>query len=280
MVINCHKFCAIFMTNERRFDLMISNEINLEQLGSLTPEELKKVIDIFKTLSAQDFIDENARPCHLYLHLNKTNRKKYFGITTQKIARRWKNGSSYSSNTHFYSAIKLYGWENFYHIVLCDRLTIDAAKRLEMALIHCFDTTNPEFGYNKTIGGEGGCKYYTKAEAALAQKEVALRSARKRYADPNKRKDVIAASSRYQRKVREIPEILEQKRAMQRAARHKVKLVRDQLRDLYAKDPELFSKTQITYAFGFKEDNKTYICQSAKELTSLLNQLSRGDLRA
>lgn len=253
---------------------------DLSTLDGLYSEELDKITSTFKTLSVEDFIDADARPCYLYLHLNKINRKKYFGITTQKIARRWKNGSSYSTNSHFYSAIKLYGWENFYHIVLCDKLTIDAAKTLEVALIQCFNTTNPDFGYNKTIGGEGGCKYYTKTEAAVAQKEVALRSARKRYADPEKRKDVIAASSKYQRKVREIPEILEQKRAMERAARHKVKLVRDKLRDLYARHPELFSEAQITIAFGFKEDNKTYICQSAKKLTSLLNQLTGGVLIA
>lgn len=249
---------------------------DLSVLAGLSTEELNKITDVFKTLSAKDFIGDSDRPCYLYLHLNKNNRKKYFGITTQKIARRWKNGSSYSNNSHFYNAIKLYGWENFYHMVLCDRLTIDAAKKLEVALIRCFDTTNPDFGYNKTIGGEGGCKYYTKAEATLAQKETALRSARKRYADPEKRKDVIAASAKYQRKVREIPEILEQKRTMERAARRKVKLVRDQLRDLYARRPELFSEAQITNAFGFKEDNKTYICQSAKKLTSLLDQLNGG----
>lgn len=258
----------------------MNNLPDLSTLDGLYPEELNKITNTFKTLSTEDFIDANTRPCYLYLHLNKSNRKKYFGITTQKITRRWKNGSSYSNNSHFYNAIKLYGWENFYHIVLCDKLTVDAAKKLEVALIQCFETTNPNFGYNKTIGGEGGCKYYTKAEAAVAQKEVALRSARKRYADPEKRKDVIAASSKYQRKVREIPEILEQKRAMERAARHKVKLVRDQLRDLYAKQPELFSEAQVINAFGFKEDKKTYICQSAKKLTSLLDQLTGGVLIA
>jgi hypothetical protein len=256
---------------------MISNELNLEQLNSLSPEELKKVIDIFNTLSVQDFIDDNARPCYLYLHLNKSNRKKYFGITTQKITRRWKNGSSYSNNSHFYNAIKLYGWENFYHIVLCDKLTIDAAKKLEVALIRCFDTTNPEFGYNKTIGGEGGCKYYTKAEATLAQKEVALRSARKRYANPETRKAVIAAASKYQRKIRQNPEILEQKRAMQRAVRRKVKEIRDRLRELYSNQPSLFTEEQAYKAFGFQEDNKTYVCQSAKELTALFGLITGGD---
>lgn len=255
---------------------MISNEINLELLNSLSPEERAQIIEILETLSAQDFANNDARPCYLYLHLNKYNRKKYFGITTQKINRRWKNGSSYINNKHFYNAIQHYGWENFYHIVLCNKLTVSAAKKLEMALIRCFNTTNPEFGYNKTIGGEGGCKYYTKAEALLAQKETALKSARKRYADPEKRKDVIAAASKYQRRVREIPEILEQKRARQRASKHKVKLIRDQLRDIYAKHPELFSEAQITSAFDFKEDNKTYICQSAKELTALLTQINGG----
>ena len=67
---------------------------------------------------------------------------------------------------------------------------------------------------------------------------------------------------------------------MDRAARHKVKLDRDQLRDLYAKQPELFSEARVINAFGFKEDKKTYICQSAKKLTSLLDQLTGGVLIA
>jgi hypothetical protein len=256
----------------------MNNLPNLSVLNELSPEERNQIIGVLKATSTVDFTSGETRPCYLYLHLNKVNRKKYFGITTQKPSRRWKNGSSYAHNSHFYNAVQHYGWENFYHIVICDKLMVDAAKRLERELIRCFNTTNPEYGYNKTIGGEGGCKYYTKAEATQAQKETALRSARKRYADPNKRKDVIAASAKYQQKVKEIPEILERKRAMERAARSKVKLIRDQLRLLYKEHPELFGEAQVTKAFGFKKDNKTYICQSAKELTSLLINVNGGVL--
>ena len=256
---------------------MMSNKLNLEQLKNLTQEEIEQIINIFKTLSTNDFVAGNVRPCYLYLHLNKNNRKKYFGITTQKVGKRWKNGSSYSTNTHFYNSIQKYGWENFYHLVLCDQLTIGAAKRVEQLLIRCFNTTNPEYGYNKSIGGESGCKYYTTVEAETARKNTFLKSARKRYSNPETRKDVIAASSKYQRKIRENPEVVEQKRAIQRAVKQKVKNIRDQLRAIYSEQPWLFNDEQKVKAFGFKEDNKTYNCQSAKELKVLLEQICGGN---
>ena len=253
---------------------MISNDkLNIEAFEGLTPEELSIINKVFNPLTVADFITEEKRPCCLYLHLNKTNRKKYFGITTQKVAKRWKNGSTYSTNKHFYNSIQTYGWDNFYHVVLCESLTIEAAKKLEKILINTFNTTNPLYGYNKTIGGESGCKYYTVEEVAAARKETFLKAAKKRYADPEKRKDVIKASTKYQNKVRKVPEILEKKKAMQRASKQKVKVIRDLLRQLYKESPNLFTEEVVNKAFGFKEDNKTYLCQSAKELTKLFIQL-------
>lgn len=256
---------------------MISNDkLNIEAFEGLTPKELAMFNKVFSQLTATDFVINEERPCCLYLHLNKVNRKKYFGITTQKVAKRWKNGSTYSTNKHFYSSIQSYGWDSFYHIVLCKSLTIESAKKLEKILINVFNTTNPLYGYNKTIGGESGCKYYTIEEATIARKETFLKSAKKRYADPEKRKDIIKASTNYQNKVRKIPEILEKKKAMQRASKQKVKVVRDLLRQLYIESPNLFTEEVVSKAFGFKEDNKTYLCQSAKELTKLLDQVKGG----
>ena len=64
---------------------------------------------------------------------------------------------------------------------------------------------------------------------------------------------------------------------MQRAARRKVKEIRDRLRELYSNQPDLFTEEQTRKAFGFQEDNKTYICQSAKELTALFGSITGGD---
>ena len=92
----------------------------------------------------------------VYVHINKSNGKRYYGITKQEVEERWKNGHGYSSNKHFMNAINKYGWNNFEHIVIAKGLTEEEAKWLEIELIREFDTTNQDKGYNITLGGEGG----------------------------------------------------------------------------------------------------------------------------
>ena len=91
---------------------------------------------------------------YLYVHVNKINNKKYYGITCQKPTRRWQRGRSYSHNKHFYSAILKYGWDNFEHIILYDNLSKKEAQLLEQCYICLYDTTNEHKGYNLTLGGE------------------------------------------------------------------------------------------------------------------------------
>lgn len=90
----------------------------------------------------------------VYLHRNKVNGKVYVGITND-IRHRWHgDGVYYSGNEHFYRAIRKYGWSNFEHLVLFEGLTREDACEKEVELIAFYNSTNPNFGYNKSAGGE------------------------------------------------------------------------------------------------------------------------------
>ena len=91
----------------------------------------------------------------VYCHTNIMNNKKYIGITCQETSQRFRNGKGYKSSPHFYNAIKAYGWDGFTHEILAENLSEDEAKSKEIELIAKHKTTNPEFGYNITPGGDG-----------------------------------------------------------------------------------------------------------------------------
>lgn len=89
---------------------------------------------------------------YVYLHLNKQNGKKYYGITSEeKPEIRWKKG--YSHNKHFSSAINKYGWDGFFHIIIEKNLSKKEAEEIEQKLILKDKTNNPLYGYNLTSGG-------------------------------------------------------------------------------------------------------------------------------
>lgn len=90
----------------------------------------------------------------VYMHRNKINNKKYIGITGGIPEKRWNNGNGYKYNSHFYFAIKKYGWEEgFEHIVLDKNLTKREAEQREIAIISFYNTTDQNKGYNIAIGG-------------------------------------------------------------------------------------------------------------------------------
>lgn len=89
----------------------------------------------------------------LYVHI-APNGKRYYGITRQDPKRRWLGGGGYSHNKYFARAIKKYGWNKIEHIVLFDSLTEHEAKELEQYFIQWYNTANPQYGYNITLGGE------------------------------------------------------------------------------------------------------------------------------
>lgn len=89
----------------------------------------------------------------LYVHI-VPNGKRYYGITNQTPNGRWRNGEGYK-NQVFYRAISKYGWDNIEHIVIYNDLTEDEAKELEQRFIQWYDTANPNYGYNISLGGDG-----------------------------------------------------------------------------------------------------------------------------
>lgn len=89
----------------------------------------------------------------VYIHITPNN-KYYVGITSKDVNIRWRNGSGYSNNSHFFNAINKYGWENIEHKIIAEQLTKEVACELEIKLIKKFHSNDRRFGYNNSMGGE------------------------------------------------------------------------------------------------------------------------------
>lgn len=92
------------------------------------------------------------KPYCVYRHITPAG-KSYIGISVD-CERRWARGEGYRDNAHFYRAIKKYGWDSIEHVILASGLTLDEAKHAEMYNIQKYQSTDPEHGYNHTLGGD------------------------------------------------------------------------------------------------------------------------------
>lgn len=115
-------------------------------------EEKKKGLMDIDYLPVDEGMLEDA--CYfVYKHENKINGKCYIGITCQRNPKkRWQNGLGYKSQ-FFYRAIEKYGWDNFNHIILHEKLSENQAKCQEMFWIKLYKSEN--ISYNATNGGDG-----------------------------------------------------------------------------------------------------------------------------
>lgn len=91
----------------------------------------------------------------VYMHKNKLNGKVYVGLTSMIPEERWCNGKGYHTG-HFRYAIDKYGWDNFEHIILKDNLTKSEASYWERYYIQQYNSTDRNYGYNISLGGECG----------------------------------------------------------------------------------------------------------------------------
>lgn len=90
----------------------------------------------------------------VYVHTNKMNGKRYVGITHQTAEQRWRNGKGYKHCILFNRAIQKYGWDGFEHEVVASGLSETDAQNMEKELIGKFRTTDPDYGYNISEGGD------------------------------------------------------------------------------------------------------------------------------
>lgn len=92
----------------------------------------------------------------IYCITNLANNKKYFGQSIDvkdrlKTHKKQLRGN-YHKNEHLQNSFNKYGEESFKFEVICE-CSIDELDYLETKLIHDFNTTNRDFGYNKETGG-------------------------------------------------------------------------------------------------------------------------------
>jgi predicted DNA-binding protein YlxM (UPF0122 family) len=93
----------------------------------------------------------------IYLYTNLVNGKVYIGQTWNSLKERaGANGCCYGGCTHFWNAIKKYGWHNFQGQVLVVVNTQEVADHWEEYFIAYYDSRNPTKGYNLASGGSRG----------------------------------------------------------------------------------------------------------------------------
>lgn len=116
----------------------------------------------------------------IYLITNKTNGKRYVGLTSRSIRERWLehlSGARCGLDTYIYRAIRKYGSESFTITTLDTSEDTDVASWREMFWISAFETSNRDKGYNSDEGGSG---YYHPTVDVLEKRSNSIK---KRYAD-------------------------------------------------------------------------------------------------
>ena len=88
----------------------------------------------------------------VYIHTNNINKKVYIGQT--KNYKKRCVPCNYKGSTYFYNAIQKYGWNNFTHSILKDNLSQEEANYWEQYYIKKYNSTNSNYGYNITDGGD------------------------------------------------------------------------------------------------------------------------------
>lgn len=115
----------------------------------------------------------------VYIHISPSN-KYYVGITSLENPQiRWRYGYGYKYNSHFWNAIKKYGWNNFQHEIFANHLTKDEACNMEITLIKLLKSNNNKYGYNKSSGGEygrAGIKLSEETKEKIRQSNIGKRA--------------------------------------------------------------------------------------------------------
>ena len=154
----------------------------------------------------------------IYLVTNTINGKQYVGYTID-LEKRLSSHKSADTDTHFYRAIRKYGWENFDVDVIFEH---DDEKWtlavMEPHFIAWYDTYHN--GYNLTEGGEGALGRCV-SEDTRSRIGDALRGKRKSDAHRKKLSDSLKGKPSVNRGKKKPPRTEEHKRKIAEANRGK-----------------------------------------------------------
>ena len=103
----------------------------------------------------------------VYMHTSPSG-KRYIGITSMTIEKRWLNGKGYQ-NQMFYRAIQKYGWNNFKHEILFENLTKKEAEQKERDLISYYKSNQSKYGYNIENGGSSTGKMSEETKRKISE---------------------------------------------------------------------------------------------------------------
>ena len=103
----------------------------------------------------------------VYRHITPDG-KSYIGCTSNTIRERWNQG--YQHNVAFAQAYHQYGWNGMTHEILADNLKESIAYDIEREMISKYQSDNPAFGYNISMGGKATYARLTNTGAVFTEK--------------------------------------------------------------------------------------------------------------
>ena len=106
----------------------------------------------------------------LYIHI-APDKRVYVGVS-KKIAFRWRNKGVGYGKRRFGKAIEEFGWDNFKHYVIKNKLTEQEADLLEQLFIAYYNSTDLKYGFNKCTGGTRRDEYRDRKVICLNTKRV------------------------------------------------------------------------------------------------------------
>lgn len=104
----------------------------------------------------------------VYIHTSPSG-KKYVGVTSQDVNKRWLRGHGYFRNEYFTRAINKYGWDNFKHEIVAAGLSKEGAEFLEKTLISRYRSNLKRYGYNIKDGGDTNGKHAERSKRLMSE---------------------------------------------------------------------------------------------------------------
>lgn len=194
-------------------------------------------------------IKNEERNYCVYMHTSPSG-KRYIGITCQQVKKRWSNGKGYRKQV-FYNAIKKYGWDNFKHEILFEKLTKNEAEEKERELISYYKSNQRDNGYNIDFGGTSIGRFSDSTKKKLSDLMIGENNHfyGKHHSDETKKR-LSESHKGLESKLKGVPKTDEAKRKMSESAKNRLA------------NPE----NHPLYGIGHTEETKKKMSESHKGL--------------